>query len=167
MASIFIITGPESSGKTVLTEQLSKHFGVAHVPEFAREYLSKHRGEYNLEDLEIIAREQQMLIKKASKMSDLVIADTGPLVMKIWSEFKFGHCGQFIEDWWELSTHDYLLCRPDLEWEFDPLRENPNDRDELFSKYYLCLESSKNDFVVISGQHHRYDQAKRWIASKI
>ena len=37
----------------------------------------------------------------------------------------------------------YVLCYPDFIWEHDPLRENRNDRLEIFKKYHQDL-SEKN-----------------------
>ena len=34
------ITGPESTGKSTLTEQLANHFNTLWVKEYAREYLN-------------------------------------------------------------------------------------------------------------------------------
>ena len=35
------ITGPESTGKSMLTAQLAKHYKAVMVAEYAREYLEK------------------------------------------------------------------------------------------------------------------------------
>ena len=53
-----IITGPESSGKTTLCENLSQHFKLSFSKEFARFYLEKNGGNYNQSDLLEIAKGQ-------------------------------------------------------------------------------------------------------------
>ena len=151
MAKVFVVTGPESSGKTKLSERLTSSTDGFLVEEYAREYLDERNGEYGYEDIERIARVQRSRIEESAKENDIIIADTGPLVLKVWSEYRFDNLSDFVREWWEKSDYYYLLCRPDLEWEFDPLRENPHNREELFSKYYLCLRSLKRDFVVIEG----------------
>jgi nicotinamide riboside kinase len=45
----------------------------------------------------------------------------------------------------------YILCKPDIEWEPDPLRENPHDRDELFELYEGLLRESGSDYVISAG----------------
>ncbi len=167
MSKVFVLTGPESSGKTWLSERLSEVLQGTLVKEFAREYLEDTGGAYLEKDIDIFAREQKKRMDRASQESSLVIADTGPLVLKVWSEVRFDRASTFIEEWWSSNEYYYLLCSPDLEWEFDPLRENPDNRDELFMKYYLCLESSKKDFVVIEGKEGRLTAALQWIESKL
>ena len=49
------LTGPESSGKTTLSELLAKHFETDFIPEFAREYLEQTNGRYEKTDLAKIA----------------------------------------------------------------------------------------------------------------
>ena len=38
---IIVITGAESTGKSTLTEALSKHFNAPFIPEIARDYVEK------------------------------------------------------------------------------------------------------------------------------
>jgi nicotinamide riboside kinase len=45
----------------------------------------------------------------------------------------------------------YLLCNTDLPWEYDPLRENPDDRERLFELYKKELEDRGFSFAIISG----------------
>ena len=73
-------------------------------------------------------------------------------VIKIWSEFKYKSCSETILNLYKQQKFDhYFLCYPDIPWEEDPLRENPNDREMLFDIY--LNESKKNNlpFTVISG----------------
>jgi len=45
----------------------------------------------------------------------------------------------------------FLLCKPDLPWEADPLRENPDDREELYQRYLKALQDMNANFFEISG----------------
>ena len=36
-----VLFGPESTGKTTLSEKLARHYSTVWVPEYAREYLQK------------------------------------------------------------------------------------------------------------------------------
>ena len=80
------ITGPESSGKTTLSEQLANHFNVEWVPEFARTYLIETGGAYTQEDLDFIAKGQFEEMEKVQDR-ELVFYDTDLTVIKIWSRF--------------------------------------------------------------------------------
>ena len=53
-----VITGPESTGKTTLTDQLAAHFKTNWLPEFARIYIDGLNRPYEEEDLVEIAKGQ-------------------------------------------------------------------------------------------------------------
>lgn len=147
------ITGPESTGKSTLAIDLARHYETVYVPEVSRKYLNKLERPYNYQDIEIIAKHQ---LKKENELgaqaNQLLFCDTDMLVNKIWCDVKFGKCHPWIEEAVESHLYDfYLLCKPDLKWEFDPLREDENKRGELFEIYLKELEDRKLPFEVISG----------------
>lgn len=145
-------TGPESTGKTILTRDLAQNFNAPWVPEFAREYLEPRNGKYGFEDIEIIAREQQKSWDRVSN-SKLAFYDTEFTVLKIWSEVKFGKVSPYIIDSLANQTFDhYFICDPEgVEWEDDPLREHPERREEFFELYIRVMNSNKRDYTVLSG----------------
>ena len=161
-----IITGPECSGKTTLSKSLSKYFNSKLINEFAREYLQKNNNKYNFESLLEIAQNQ---LKLENQKSQIIICDTDLLTIKIWSEYKFGKCDSWILD--KINTQKkeqrmYLLCMPDLQWEYDSQRENELDRDKIFNIYKKELISLEHKFCVIKG-NNRLNLAKKYIASII
>ncbi len=147
------VTGPESTGKTKLSECLAGYFNTVWVPEYAREYLQKKGGNYDFGDIVKIAKGQKRREDEALRQaSKFLICDTDPLVTKIWSEVVYGKVDPWIINEVENNPYDlYLLCYPDLPWEPDPLRENPDDRDKLFEIYYNELEKRNYNFKVIKG----------------
>ena len=48
----------------------------------------------------------------------------------------------------------YLLCDIDLEWTFDPLRENPDleERKAIFALYQDFLEEINANYFIVSGK---------------
>ena len=63
-----VLIGPESTGKTILCEQLAKHYHTVFVPEYARTYFEENNiDNYNTDDLEIIAKKQLELETTAPK----------------------------------------------------------------------------------------------------
>jgi nicotinamide riboside kinase len=73
-------------------------------------------------------------------------------VIKIWSEYRYNSCSEFIEKAYEEQQFDhYFLCKPDIPWEFDPLRENPDNRDELFELYHNELLGMNRSFTILEG----------------
>ena len=88
------ITGPESSGKTTLTEKLAIKYNASSVPEFARNYLLDRNGIYNQQDLDTIAIGQVNSLEAIQ--TNFLICDTEMTVIKIWSEFKYKSCSETI-----------------------------------------------------------------------
>ncbi|HFA49888.1 MAG TPA: ATPase [Bacteroidetes bacterium] len=148
-----VITGPESTGKTTLAGQLAAHFKTVWVPEFARSYISGLDRQYIENDLLEIAKGQLLQENKMKeKAGGVLFLDTSLEVLKIWSGYKYGRCHPFILDQLKAQKHRlYLLCEPDIKWEKDPQRENPDDRQKLFELYVQELTQQNTNFVKISG----------------
>lgn len=146
------ITGPESTGKTTLAEELAAYFKCNWVPEYAREYLQNTHGFYTQKDLDNIAQKQMELWQTYTD-NNICFYDTEMLVLKIWSSFKYNKVSPFILNAYQKQKIDLmLLCKPDIDWEEDELREHPESREELFAIYYRELEESKFPFKIIEGQ---------------
>lgn len=143
------ITGPESSGKTTLSQQLGLHFQIPVAPEFARIFLESRKGTYSFSDLDLIAQGQ---VDSWNNLDTTHLCDTEMTVMKIWSEVKFKKISPLIQKFYRDQHFDhYFLCRPDIPWEPDPLRENPYDRNDLFELYKKELTSLNRPFTIIEG----------------
>ncbi len=153
------IVGPESSGKTTLTEALAHHYGCAYTKEYARTYLEDNGPGYVEEDLMHIAGGQLLVEGEAQELakdkgSDLLICDTDMLTIRIWSEEKFGRCHLLLMRLVEDVSYDlWLLCTPDIAWQPDPLRENPKDRDRLFAVYERMLQTMDKPYRIVAGSH--------------
>jgi nicotinamide riboside kinase len=151
------VTGPESSGKSFTSEYLARFFDGWIVPEFAREYLDHLDRPYNYDDIVNIARAQIDIEQKVTKDAiseevDIIFFDNELINTKIWSEEKYKTCDEMITQAIMESDYDhYLLMRPDIEWEEDPLRENPHDRDRLFQLHIDYLEKFKKPYSIIQG----------------
>ena len=150
---IVAIIGPESAGKTTLCRQLGNHFGGSIVPEFAREFLTKTKGKYEQSDLLKIAEGQLKLEHQIiSNSTGSVFCDTDVLVVKVWHQFKYHEGSAEIDEIFNRqSPRKYLLAYPDLDWQPDPLRENPNDLLEIFRFYEKTLKEIGADYKVIRG----------------
>jgi len=148
-----VITGPESSGKSTLCKHLSESLFTPHVREYAREYIDSLDREYDENDLVLIAKGQLELEKDiTSQTPSYLICDTDLLTIKIWSEYKYGSCEPEIMEFLNNNLPDlYLLVSPDFSWKEDSQRENPNNRDELFSIYKEEIIKLGVPFVVVSG----------------
>lgn len=159
-----VVLGPESTGKSTLCQKLADHFGTQWCPEYAREYLLQHGTDYTFDDLLTIAKGQlaleeqhvQQLADQQRHGSRRLLIDTDMYVMKVWCEFVFGQCHRFILDQVVERQYDlYLLCKPDLPWVKDELREYPDQetRERLFHIYQDLLLNQSTPWVLISGDH--------------
>jgi nicotinamide riboside kinase len=149
---------------------LAEHYATEWCPEFARDYLLNHGIHYSFDDLATIAKGQidledsfasivqtapQYLTDDINK-TKLLFLDTDMYVMKVWCEFVFGKCHQFILDEIVNRKYDlYLLCNIDLPWVQDELREYPDEkpRQELYNIYKDILINQQVPWVEISGDY--------------
>jgi NadR type nicotinamide-nucleotide adenylyltransferase len=160
-----VIIGPESTGKSTLSEQLANHYKTAWVPEYARAYLMQHGMKYTYEDLLTIAQGQIALEEKyiaaatqqpAGQTAAPLFIDTNLYVMKVWCEFVFGKCHPWIIDQIDKRKYDcYLLCNIDLPWIKDELREYPDliIRQQLYNIYKDILIDQPVPWIDISGNY--------------
>jgi nicotinamide riboside kinase len=158
-----VVTGPECSGKTTLAEALAKRFDTLWVHEGARSYLdTMPPGQvYNEGTLLEIAKYQlqlEDLMTAATKPGDpqLLFCDTDLITIRIWGEEKYGRSDPWIVQCTEQRPYAlWLLSSPDMPWEFDPLRENPHDRDRLFAVYERTLRALGKPYIVLQGPPER------------
>ncbi|MGB5555029.1 MAG: ATP-binding protein [Flavobacteriaceae bacterium] len=153
-----VLFGPESTGKTTLSEQLARHYHTVWVPEYAREYLQKkwndQRKTCEPKDLLPIAegqiRLENMLAKKAT---DVLICDTDLLETKVYSEaYYIGHCDPILEKYALENQYDlYLLTYIDVPWERDDLRDKPMERERMFNYFKDTLEKYDRNYVLLEG----------------
>lgn len=152
-----LVTGPESTGKSTLSYQLAVCLGGQFVPEAARSYLEGLNRPYTFPDLATIWRIQSADEAAAVRTgAAFVVCDTGPEVIRVWSEEKYGRCAPEVLQAVRERPYDVrLLCYPDLPWTYDPQREHPDpaDRHRLFQRYRELLPSA----TVIAGNRRLAD----------
>lgn len=157
-----VLTGPESSGKTTLAKALAEHYQTVWVPEYARTYLENLDRDYEEADLLKIAKGQlqleEQMIPQANK---LLFCDTSQLVLKVWSEVKYGTCHPWILEQLKQRTYDcYILCGIDIPWEYDPQREHPKYRQELYAQYQKNVNDLNLPYIEVAGTpSHRTQMA--------
>ena len=174
-----VVIGPESTGKSSLCEGLAAHYQTSWVREYAREYLLAHGMNYSFEELTTIAKGQLALedegvrnvLQKAGAAeggapgvgvaavgAPILFIDTDMYVMKVWSEFVFGRCDSWILDQIGKRQYDaYLLCKTDLPWVKDELREYPDlvSREKLYHIYRDILINQSVPWAEIGGQEQQ------------
>ena len=148
------ILGAESTGKSMLCEQLAKHYNTVFVPEYARTYFDKHDiNNYNTNDLETIATKQLELEKEYQKKSNqLLFCDTALITVKIWSMHKFNEVSKFITSSIKSTDYDlYLVLNNDVKWVADSQRRNEDLREHLLKWNEHELQKLNVDYKIVSG----------------
>ena len=160
------------------------------VPEYAREYLEKNGTDYTYDDLLTIAKGQidleesiATVISSAIKPSisiehvhqlvnsnshvTLLFIDTDMYVMKVWCEFVFNKCHNWILNRIAERKYDrYLLCNTDLPWVKDNLREYPDleTRNKLYHYYKDIMVNQSVPWIDISGNYEeRFEKAVNFV----
>jgi nicotinamide riboside kinase len=158
-----IITGAESSGKSSLTKHLGEVFELPYALEYARYYLEENGPEYDLEQLRIMSRlHLNYQQEKVPISTPCGIFDTDLINYKIWAEEVFGCCPAEVSTGIEQETsHVYLLCKPDLPWEPDPLRKNQHDTQRLYQRHLDEITRLKRPYELVEGcGRERMDNAE-------
>jgi len=154
MTKILVVTGPESTGKSVLAEALGQALHAPVVPEFARYYLQHLNRPYGQADLQTIARGQSLWIAHhRATAGEWLVVDTDWTVLQVWESYKYKplrYC--WPKGYGAVETpYRYLLCAPDFPWAPDPLREHPEARAELFGWYQKVLLQVPCPTLVLYG----------------
>jgi nicotinamide riboside kinase len=160
-----VLTGVECSGKSTLASALSAYYKEPLVREMAREYFIG-KPAYEYEDIEAIARLQwNEIVGKSYEAHSFLFIDTDFLVLKIWSEEKFGKCCQFVLDALaSFKPYVYILPSFDIPYEPDLLRETPDakERERLYRIYLAHLV--EENFIQVSGiNEERLKIITEWI----
>jgi NadR type nicotinamide-nucleotide adenylyltransferase len=150
------VVGPESTGKSSVSEQLARTYNTVCVPEYSREYCRSLNRSYTLQD-ELNIYYGQLALERSLEplaVNNLLICDTTFLTVKVWSDYLFGSTPEEVNN--RLKTHPYdfyLLMNIDLPWEDDPLRDfpAPSQRQYFLEVWKKELENLHADYQLISG----------------
>lgn len=152
--STIVFTGAESTGKSTLCKGIAAQLKLDRLDEQARKYLESLKRTYTYNDVLEIAKIQHQAQTEFLKLPHkYYLLDTDLLTIKIWLDDKFGDYPFWIEDDIIKSAAKvlYVLCLPDFEWQYDPLREDENRRNEITKLYKEAFMKYKLDYIEVSG----------------
>jgi len=165
-----VFYGPESTGKSSLAKELASWFDTVYVEEFSRIYAeAKAQNDLQLtkEDVLPIAIGQMAAENKQLKNANkLLICDTDLLETKVYAEYYYdGYCPEVVKKYAQENTYDlYFLTYIDTVWEDDGIRDQPNDRQQLFDRFEVALKDSNKTYVLVKGTfEERLDTCKTQI----
>ena len=153
-----VLFGPESTGKTTLSRQLSRYYSTVWAPEYARQYLqnkwNNERKTCENSDLLPIAYGQMALENElASKANKVLICDTDLLETKVYSqEFYGGFVDPLLDKMSKENTYDlYFLTYIDIPWEADDLRDQSEAREAMFNAFEQALIENNKPYILLKG----------------
>lgn len=147
------IFGPESTGKSTLTQQLAAHYQTIGVREYARDMIES-QGEIAAADMLPIAQGQQDLIDAAIPDANRVLfSDTDALSTTVWARWLFGAPDAGVQELARANPCDfYLLLAPDLPWVPDMVRYFEGRGDEFFADCEATLKEYNRPYAVVGAQ---------------
>lgn len=153
-----VLFGPESTGKTTLSQQLAEHYNTVWAPEFARKYLQEKwnnvRKVCEQKDIMPIARGQMFLENtRALKANKLLVCDTDLLETKVYSEQYYGGLvDPRLDEAAIANSYDmYFLTYIDTPWDADDLRDRPDQRLEMFTAFEDTLKKYQKPYIILKG----------------
>jgi len=153
---VLVLTGPESSGKSWLSNEIHANFGGILVGEYVRHFIEREARETCYGDITPIADGQLTWEDEArAKQPSLLILDTHLLSNILWSRTLFGACPTWIEK--ALLTRHYdlhLLLSPEIvAWHDDGQRCQPllAERQAFFQASRQWLEQHHQPCLVVEG----------------
>ena len=166
------IYGPESTGKTTLSENLAAHFQTVWQPEWARAFLGDRHCVY--EDMELIARGHfgQYPAYKA-RANKILFMDTDAITTLVFSEHYYHRAPSCVLDLAD-RMHEYvdlyLFTDIDVPWVPDSSRDlgEPGQRAHMKRTLLDHLERRHLPYVLITGSwEQRFRTAVQAVTDRI
>lgn len=157
---VVVLTGSESTGKSVLARELAEHYSATSCSEYVRQYLDTRGGTLDATDVEPIALGQIALEDvHAPAAGALVIQDADLVSTVVYARHYYGSCPQWIVDAAVSRRADlYLLMNIDIPWVADPQRDRGHMREAMHALFAATLREIGAKYVQIGGN---WNQRKR------
>ena len=151
------IVGAESTGKTVLAQQMTAHFqsrghAAQLISEFLRAWCDREKRTPKASEQAAIAREQAHRVDLARETGH-TIADTTPLMTAVYSDLLFNDTSLYDFALQHQRRYDLtLLTALDLPWVADGLqRDGPHVQPEVDRLLRLALGRAGINYHVVHG----------------
>lgn len=157
-----VLSGPESTGKSVLSKKLAAHFDTNFVEEYGRTYCEEIKNDLDPIDFGHIAGGQLMMEDEAAKKANkLLFCDTDLIITQIWAEIYFNHCPQWIVEASHQRKYDlFILLDVDIPWVDDGTRAYEKQRLWMWNRLREEFESRNLPYIMVKGNFdERFGQA--------
>lgn len=152
-----VVTGGECTGKTTLAAALATALGTDWAAEYARVHAEHVARPLGAEDVEPIARgqiavEDDAVAAAAAAGAPVVVLDTDLISTVVYARHYYGACPAWVEEAARTRRGDlYLLCRPDLPWAPDGVRDRPTEREAMEANFAEALREFGAVVSVVAG----------------
>ncbi|HEY1052337.1 MAG TPA: AAA family ATPase [Prosthecobacter sp.] len=144
--------GGESTGKSTLTEALSRHYQTQQVDEYGRELWELKDGKLEYGDMLHIGQAQVLREDEAAgRANRFLFCDTSPLTTLFYSHAMFGMAEAELE---RLAARPYalhVLCTPDFPFVQDGTRQDETFRMRQDAWYRSELERQGLRWIEVGG----------------
>lgn len=158
-ALIVAIVGAESTGKTTLAQALAQQLSTQHglrarwVAEHLRQWCDDQGRTPLAHEQPAIAQAQARAIEEAAADGDVVVCDTTPLMIAVYSQLIFGD-SQLVAPavQWHRRCAMTLLTALDLPWVADGfIRDGPHVRDPVDQMLRELLDGHGLPWTRVAG----------------
>ena len=171
LAKKIALIGIESTGKTVLSEKLAKHYVAPVVPEFAKEFIINglNGSEQDIDDIhyDMFATKQLKSIEELYDGSELVIIDTNAFITGFYQRLYTGKISPVVEELIRTESYDLIIyLDSDVAWIDDGMRYHgtPTLRQKAKVLFELMLLEYDVSYVKIDGTYDaRFNKAIKHI----
>ncbi|MBT1686739.1 AAA family ATPase [Dawidia soli] len=147
------IYGPESTGKSTLTQRLAAHYQTEFVPEVARELITSN--DFTADDIVRIGHAQHARIEqKLQTANKLLFCDTDVITTQLYSRHYLNIVPEVLYDLERQMTYDrYFLLDIDVPWVADDLRDLGHMREKMFTLFRRALEQRNIPYILVGGTY--------------
>ena len=158
-ARLVAVVGAESTGKTALAQALVEPLQqltgqrVRWVPEALRLWCEQQGRTPTIDEQPAIAQLQREAIEDAARTADLVVCDTTPLMIAVYSQFIFGS-DHLVDEalQWHRRCLVTLLTATDIAWQPDGhLRDGPHVREPVDRMLRELLDAHALPWARVGG----------------
>lgn len=167
------IVGAESTGTTMLSKELAKHYNTTWVPEYGRLYseakMYSHTPWYSDEFNEIAKTQQKMETQLAGYSSGLLICDTNATATELWHERYMGDRSDEVHTIAEGdSPLCYIITGDEIPFEQDGLRDGEHIRHDMHQQFIQKIISTGVPYRIVSGTKlHRLRTSVAFIQNQL